>query len=71
MIKKFLVQRQNDCCKVAILKHKDKESYSFINLTKQHICPCEFPSIDAAVKDMDRLIQEGKIKSYTEIEWQW
>lgn len=37
---------------VKIMKHKNKELYSYINLTKNHICPCIFDSIESAIEDL-------------------
>lgn len=54
-MKIWLVKRQCDKVIVTIMKNKSDETYSFINLTKEHICPCKFNSIDDALKDMDRL----------------
>lgn len=31
-----------DSVKVLLLKHKAEGGYSFVNLTKGHICPCGF-----------------------------
>ncbi len=33
--------------------HKGTNMYSFVNLSKGHICPCLFSSIDAAIADLD------------------
>lgn len=38
---------------IAIFKHKDTDEYSFINLTKGHICPCKFKSYEAAIEELD------------------
>lgn len=66
-MRKWLVKRQHDNVIVTIMKNKSDETYSFINLTKEHICPCKFNSIDDALKDMDRLKDCGKIISYLEL----
>ena len=50
------------------MKNKSDGTYSFINLTKEHICPCKFNSIGDALKDMDRLKDCGKIINYFELE---
>jgi hypothetical protein len=49
------------------MKNKSDGTYSFINLTKEHICPCKFNSIDDALKDMDRLKDCGEIINYFEL----
>ena len=66
-MKIWLVKRQHDKVIVTIMKNKSDETYSFINLTKEHICPCKFNSIDDALKDMDRLKDCGKIINYFEL----
>lgn len=66
-MKIFVVKRQHDKVIVTIMKNKSDGTYSFINLTKEHICPCKFNSIDDALKDMDRLKDCGKIINYFEL----
>lgn len=60
----YRINRPKDSVVVAIMPHKDDKKYSFINLTKNHICPCKFSSVDEAIADMERLKREGKIISY-------
>ena len=67
-MKTWLVKRQHDKVIVTIMKKKSDGTYSFINLTKEHICPCKFNSIGDALKDMDRLKDCGKIINYFELE---
>ena len=45
---------------VLILPFKGTNSYSYINLTKGHICPCIFSSIQEALEDL---------KKYNNIKW--
>lgn len=66
-MKIWVVKRQHDKVIVTIMKNKSDETYSFINLTKEHICPCKFNSTDDALKDMDRLKDCGKIINYFEL----
>lgn len=61
---KFLVIRPQDTVLVYLVKNKLEDTYSYVNMTKGHICPCKFPSISDAIKDMDRLKEEGKIIRY-------
>lgn len=61
---KFLVTRPNDTVLVYLMKNEIDNTYSFVNITKWHICPCRFSSIVDAVRDMDRLKAEGKIIRY-------
>jgi hypothetical protein len=46
------------------MRNKSDNTYSFVNLTKGHICPCRFDSIEDAVKDMDEKILNGEIVEY-------
>lgn len=66
-MKIWLVKRQHDKVIVTIMKNKSDGTYSFINLTKEHICPCKFNSINEALKDMDKLKDCGKILNYNEL----
>jgi len=50
---KYLVQRKKDAVIVAILISRKTGKYSFVNLSKGHICECEFDSVDEAIKDMN------------------
>ena len=63
-MKIWVVKRQHDKVIVTIMKNKSDGTYSFINLTKEHICPCKF---NDALKDMDRLKDRGKIINYFEL----
>ena len=53
-MEKFFVLRKNDNIIVLLLKHKDGSGWSFVNLTKGHICPCKFDSKEEAMKDMKK-----------------
>lgn len=46
------VKRVKDEVDVMLLPHKDGSGYSFVNLTKGHICPCVFPSVEAGLHDL-------------------
>lgn len=50
-----------------LLKNKNDNTYSFVNITRGHICPCRFNSVADAIDDMDKLIKEKKIVSYESI----
>lgn len=67
-MRKWLVKRPNDKVIITIMKNKCDGTYSFINLTKEHVRPCKFNSIDDALKDMNRLKDCGKIINYFELE---
>ena len=66
-MRRWLVNRPKDEVVVAIMKNKVDNTYSFINLTKEHICPCKFESVDGALKDMDERVENGEINYYFEL----
>ena len=39
---------------VSILPYKNTDKYSYINITKGHICPCQFNSIEDALNDLKK-----------------
>ena len=51
---KLVINRVSDQVEVLLLKHKDSGLFSFINLTKGHICPCQFKSVQDALSDIAR-----------------
>lgn len=66
-MRRWLVNRPKDEVVVAVMKNKVDNTYSFINLTKEHICPCKFESIDDALKDIDERVENGEINYYFEL----
>lgn len=61
---RFLVNRVDDIVDVMLLPHKDGSGYSYINLTKGHICPCKFKTIEEALLDMKNNPKVINYKSY-------
>ena len=61
-MKQYLVERPNGNVIVTILSNKSDHTYSYVNLTKGHICPCRFASEEEALHDMDQKIKSGEIK---------
>ena len=64
---KFIVHKENEDLDVLLLRHKNTDKWSFVNLTKGHICKCAFDDISAAVEDMEQQKQDGRIIDYFEI----
>lgn len=64
----YLVQRKSGNVIVSIMRNKSDNTYSFVNMTKGHICPCRFKSIEDAVKDMDEKILNGEIVGYFKLD---
>lgn len=54
---KLRITRVLDVIDVMILPHKGTNLYSYINLTKGHICPCKFDSVESAIADLDTYSQ--------------
>ncbi|WP_075810313.1 hypothetical protein [Clostridium perfringens] len=63
----YVVVRKNDTVIVDIFKHKIDNTYSFINLTKKHICPCKFNTKEEALLDLYEYKAKGVIKEYFEL----
>lgn len=61
---KIIVHKNGIDLDVLLLKHKGTEQYSFVNLTRGHICPCVFSSIEDAMKDLEERKAAGKLESY-------
>lgn len=50
----YLVMREKDNVVVSIMLNKSDHTYSFVNLTKGHICTCKFATFEDAIKDMEK-----------------
>lgn len=62
---KLRIYRTTDSVDVLLLPHKDGRGWSFVNLTKGHICPCVFKSCREALADLRR---QESVKSWVKIE---
>ena len=63
-MKRMKVTRVDGVFDILLLKHKTYNGYSFVNLTKGHICPCVFKSEEEALADLEKYNQSGKIINY-------
>lgn len=63
----YKVIRPKDTVIVGICKNKNDNTYSFINFTKDHICPCKFDTIDEAINDLKEYKNKGKVLEYIKI----
>ena len=68
MENKYLVVRENGNVEVAIMFNEFNGMYHFVNLTKDHICPCEFESTYDAIEDMKKKKESGEIIDYIKME---
>ena len=66
-MKMFNVVRHTDTVVVYIMRNKSDDTYSFVNITKGHICSCRFKTEEDAIKDMIRLKKEGAILDFIEL----
>lgn len=64
---RFLVHKRNGDVDVLLLPHKGTNKYSFVNLTKGHICSCVFDSIEEAIQDMESRKNSGLLDSYEDV----
>lgn len=65
---KFIVHKETGDLDVLLLKHKGTDTYSYVNLTKGHICSCVFNSIEEAIKDIDERKAKGLLIDYEIVE---
>lgn len=63
----YLVMREKDNVLVSIMRNKLDGTYSFVNLTKGHICTCKFNSVEEAINDMQIKKENGEIIDYFEV----
>lgn len=61
---KFIVYKKDETLDVLLLKHKNTNKYSFVNLTKGHICPCIFDSVEDALIDIENRKKQGLLIDY-------
>lgn len=61
---KFTVHKETEDLDVLLLRHKGTDKYSFVNLTKGHICKCVFDSVDEAMKDIEDRKAKGLLIDY-------
>lgn len=64
---KYCIVRPDDVVLVLLLINKNDKTYSFINLTKGHICSCRFNSIEDAENDLNAYIKLGKVEWWKKI----
>lgn len=64
----YLVMREKDNVVVSIMLNKSDHTYSFVNLTKGHICTCRFVSIEDVIKDMEEKKDNGEIIDFINME---
>lgn len=63
----YLVMREKDNVVVSIMLNKSDHTYSFVNLTKGHICTCKFATFEDAIKDMEKKKDNGEVIDYIKL----
>lgn len=63
---RFFIRKSSGNVDVLLLRHKGTDKYSFVNLTKRHICPCVFDSVEDALQDLEARKNAGLLDSYEE-----
>ena len=63
----YLVIRDRGNVIVSIMFNRFNGSYHFVNLTKGHICSCEFETIYDAIDDMQSKKNNGEIIDFIKI----
>lgn len=63
----YKIHRPKDDIIVALIPHKEDKKYSFVNISKNHICPCKFNTIKEAEDDLNKYIELGKIMKYEQL----
>lgn len=61
---KFKIERIDCDLEVLLLKNKSDSTYSFVNLTKGHICPCRFESESDAIEDLKNDVRVIRYKIF-------
>lgn len=65
---KYVVHKEHEDLDVLLLRHKGTDNWSFVNLTKGHICKCVFDSIESAMKDIEDRKAKGLLVDYEIVE---
>lgn len=63
---KLEITRTDGIVEVLLFRNKSDNTYSYINLTKGHICPCKFKTIEDAIEDLKNY---PKVISYSEVDY--
>ena len=64
----YLVIRDKGNVVVSIMWNRMDQRYHFVNLTKGHICSCDFKTVQDAIADMQEKKDNGEIIDFVEIE---
>ena len=65
MIKYKVTKNDGSVYDVLLIPIKGTSKYHFVNITKGHICTCEFDNIEDAEKDIQKRLEDKLLKSFT------
>lgn len=60
----IVVKNDGTKCVCTIVQHKSTKKYSFVNITKGHVCSCEFDTQKEALKDLRNKYFNKEIATY-------
>lgn len=60
----IVIKNDGTKCVCTIMQHKFTKKYSFVNITKGHICTCEFDTQEEALKDLYNKYNNKEIVQY-------
>lgn len=60
----IVIKNDGTKCVCTIMQHKSTKKYSFVNITKGHICSCEFNTQEEAFKDLRNKYNNKEIAHY-------
>lgn len=60
----IVIKNDGTQCVCTIMQHKQNKKYSFVNITKGHICSCEFNTPKEALKDLQNKYRNKEIATY-------
>lgn len=60
----IVIKNDDTKCVCTIMQHKFTKKYSFVNITKGHICSCEFNTQEEALTDLRNKYKNKEILHY-------
>lgn len=58
------IYKEKEIVIITLIKFKEDNLWSFVNLTKGHICKCKFSNIEEALEDLNIRLKNSLIKNY-------
>lgn len=62
-----VTRKDNSTVLTTILFDEGEEAFRFVNLTRNHICPCKFKTVEDALDDLREKVKEGNVLHYEKI----